>query len=209
MRIDSALIQTALALVMAGCAHQCPPNAPGEACWAEAVARHRGVELAAHAPVDGLGCYRLDVGPSYLPNAAIHGERVFIPGPRFIELRTEWYTKQVRSGFLVRTPPGLTPWGENGVWRPTRDGGAIIDLGTGFSGLILVMHRDGLGYSGTAATYQDVGDESDRSTAQLWPVPCPARAGNRIGSAVSSSAWLRGAGGADGLGWLSAPLASH
>ena len=96
-----------------------------------------------------------------------------MPNPEVIELTSEWYTKgRIHSGFLVRTPVGSTPWGDNGVWRPTRTGGALIDLGTGFSGLFLVVHRNTWGYSGNASTYQDVGDNSARATADLWPVSC-------------------------------------
>jgi hypothetical protein len=50
--------------------------------------------------------------------------------------------------------------------------GAFIDLGTGFFGLLLRMHRSGFGYSGTAATYQDIGHDSQRSTADLWAISC-------------------------------------
>ena len=92
--------------------------------------------------------------------------------PNWSELTSERYTTGIRSGYLVRTPPRRGPWVDMMVWWPTRDGGAFIDLGTGFFGLLFRMYRSGIGYSGTVATYQDVGYDSKKSTADLWPITC-------------------------------------
>ena len=130
--------------------------------------------VSADAPVKSAWTVRQSSRPprDQLPNASTGTQRPFMENPGFVELTSNWYTAGVRSGYLVRTPPRPAPWVDKGVWWPTRDGGAFIDLGTGFFGIMLRMHRSGLGYSGTAATYQDVGDESQRSTADLWPIGC-------------------------------------
>jgi hypothetical protein len=60
------------------------------------------------------------------------------------------------------------------MWWPTLDGGAIIRLGTGFFGMSLVVHLRGSGYSGKAATFQDVGYDSQRTSVELWRTPCDA-----------------------------------
>lgn len=165
-------VLVAVSVALIGCAHECPRHEPPESLWAEQLAYHDRVELDDRPPGDRAKCYRLALGPTYLPNASTGTQRPFMENPGFVELTSDWYTAGVRSGYLVRTPPRPAPWVDKGVWWPTRDGGAFIDLGTGFFGIMLRMHRSGLGYSGTAATYQDVGDESQRSTADLWPIGC-------------------------------------
>jgi hypothetical protein len=168
---STLLSLTAISLL--GCAHTCPTNEPPEANWAEGIACYHQVELAEHPPSDRLGCYRLALGPTYLPNHSTRGQSRFIPNPEIIELTAEWYSVgRIHSGFLVRTPTGSIPWVDNGVWRPTRTGGAIIDLGTGCSGLVLFMNRNRWGYSGHASTYQDISYDSARAAADLWPVSC-------------------------------------
>jgi hypothetical protein len=76
----------------------------------------------------------------------------------------------------VRTPLRSTPWRDGGFWRPTKDGGAIIDLGDGFSGMIIVVRRNGAGYSGKAATFHDLGDDAQRAPVELWPTRCESPA---------------------------------
>jgi hypothetical protein len=186
----------AVVVALSGCAHTCSTHEPPDSSWAEAVACYHHVELDEHSPADRRGCYRLALGPTYLPNASTGRERRFIPNPEIIELTADWYTKErIHSGFLVRTPAGSTPWGDNGVWRPTRDGGALIDLGTGFSGLLLVVRRNSSGYSGNASTYQDIGDDSATATADLRPVSCakmpsnpPLQSDGRVGRFAPSAA---------------------
>ena len=172
LNTKSGLVRSAVVVVLSGCAHRCSTHEPPDSSWAEAVACYHHVELAEGPAADRLGCYRLALGPTYLPNASNAGQTIFIPNPEVIELTSEWYTmKRIHSGLLVRTPAG-SRWGNNGVWRPTRNGGALIDLGDGLSGLLVVVHRNGQGYSGNASTYQDIGEDFTRATADLWPVSC-------------------------------------
>ena len=171
-KIRRATSSWGIALAVSGCAHACPSHEPSDANWAEDVACHHHMELAPDPPADRLGCYRLALGPTFLRNRSSGGEPLFIPNPEIIELTSVWDTiRRIRSGFLVRTPLRPSWRTSDGVWRPTV-GGALIDLGDGFSGLLLVMHRNSWGYSGSASTYQDVGDESLRAKADLWPVSC-------------------------------------
>lgn len=161
-----------MSMVLAGCGHDCARHGPAETRWAQEIACYEHTQLDDRPPVSRVGCYRLALAPSYLTNASTGPERLFLDNPEFVELTADWYTKEVRTGYLVRTPPRSSGSDGTGVWWPTRDGGALIDLATGFAGMMLRMHRSGVGLSGTASTYQDVGDESQRSTAELWPVGC-------------------------------------
>jgi hypothetical protein len=171
MRAGTPLLVTA-SLAASGCAHECQRQGPPEVAWAEQLACDDHAELDDRPPTGRAGCYRLALGPSYLTNASTGTQNLFIDNPEFVELTSERYTTGIRSGYLARTPPRRGPWVDKGVWWPTRDGGAFIDLGTGFFGLLLRMHRSGFGYSGTAATYQDIGHDSQSSTADLWPIGC-------------------------------------
>jgi hypothetical protein len=163
-------ILLAASVAPTACAHRCPRQGPAETSWAQELACSERVELDDRPPVDRV-CYRLALGSTYLPNASKGTDRVFMENPGFIELTSEWHSTETRSGYLVRARP-QGPWPETGVWWPTREGGAFVDLGTGFSGMLLRLHRNGPGYAGTIATYQDVGDESQRSSARLWPTDC-------------------------------------
>jgi hypothetical protein len=154
-----ALVLVAVSVTLNGCAHGCPRHERPETSWAQQLACYEHAELDERPPVGWAGCYRLALGPTYLPNAATGTKGPFIENPEFIELTSDWYTTGVRGGYLVRTPPRRGPWVDKGVWWPTRAGGAFIDLGTGFFGMMLRMRRSTAGYSGTAETYQDVGDD--------------------------------------------------
>ena len=181
MKIARAIVPLAVAVALSGCAHNCPRHEPAESSWAEGVACYHHLDLEQQTPTDRLGCYRVALGQTYLPNWSTGAPFIsFIPNPEFIELTAEWYAKgRIHSGFLVRVPAGWNYWGGNGVWRPTRTGGALIDLGTGFSGLLFLMHRDSWGYSGNASTYQDVGYDSATAKADLWPVSCAKMSSTR------------------------------
>ena len=156
------------------CAHRPVTTGPPELRWAERVARRDRIELDYRPPQAQVGCFRVHLGPGYLSDASTGTERVFIPNPGFIELSSDWQTDRIDSGFRVRTLPGSTPWRDGGVWWPTLDGGAIIRLGDGFFGMSLVVHLRGSVYSGKAATFQDVGYASQRTSAELWRTPCGA-----------------------------------
>jgi hypothetical protein len=170
MRVRIPLLVMVL-FAASDCAHECAGYGP-EPAWAKALACYDHTELDDRAPTGRTGCYRLALGPSYLTNASTGTRDPFIENPEFVELTVVQYMTGIRSGYLARTPPRRAPWVDKGVWWPTRDGGAFIDLGIGFSGLLLRMHRSGFGYSGTATTYRDVGDDVQKSTADLWPVSC-------------------------------------
>ena len=157
-----------------GCAQRIVTTGPPELSWAEWVARRDRLELDYRPPRDQVGCFRVHLGPGYLSDSSMGTERVLIPNPGFIELSSDWQTDRIASGFRVRTPRGSTPWKTGGLWWPTRDGGAIIRLGDGFFGMSLVVHQRGSSYSGKAATFQDVGSDSQRASAELWRAPCGA-----------------------------------
>jgi len=141
--------------------------------WAEWYARRDGIELDYRPPRTQLGCFRVRLGPDYLPNASTGTRRLFIPNPGLLELSSDWQTDHgIDSGFRVRTPAGATPWKDGGMWWPTLDGGAIIRLGTGYFGMSVVVRRQGSAYSGKADTFQDVGYDSQTAKLELWPTPC-------------------------------------
>jgi hypothetical protein len=162
----------ATSFALTGCAHDCPTREPPESSWAEQLACSEHTEIDYQPPIDRVGCYRLAIGPSYLTNASTGTNRVFMENPEFVELTSEWHDTSIRRGYLARTPPGAPWWADEGVWRPTRDGGALIDLGSGFAGMMLRMRRSGVGYAGSASMYNDLGAPRQRSTADLWPVSC-------------------------------------
>jgi len=156
------------------CTHRMGMTRPPALGWAEELARRDRRELDYRPPRAQVGCFRVRLGPDYLPNASTGTRHLFIPNPGVVELSSEWTTDRINSGLRVRTPPRSTPWRDGGVWWPTMDGGATIRLGDGFSGMNLVVHPQGSLYAGKAATYRDVGYDSQRAGAELWPAPCVA-----------------------------------
>jgi len=157
-----------------GCSHRIVTTGPFELRWAEWLARRDRIELDYRPPRIQLGCFRVHLGPDYLPDSSTGTRHLFIPNPEFVELSSAWITNRIDSGFRVRTPHGSTPWSDGGVWWPTLGGGAIIRLGTGFYGMNMVVRRRGSVYAGKAATFQDVGYDSQKASAELWRVPCGA-----------------------------------
>jgi hypothetical protein len=199
---------------MTGCGHACPVTGPVETSWAEQIACRQGQAIADyHAGWlrwllgRRVGCYQVRLGPDYLPNYTASRDRMFLPNPSIIELTREGHSDGVYWGFRVRTHPRSAPWKDGGLWRPTTDEGAVINLGNSFFGMTLAMHPEGSGLVGRAAMHYDikVGDPGT-AHAELWPTQCANESATSVrrragaGPSGRSASPARCSGGGDRRG---------
>jgi hypothetical protein len=132
---------------------------------------HRIPELAPTA--EQLGCFQLRLGP-YTPGGS---ESVYTSPPELFELRTEPEELGRALGLPARV---LRPLSKvraggylSGVWWPLSQTEIALDWGNGFCGVTIHLKRTVDGWSGTAKSHWDNGDDSQTATAQMRRISCP------------------------------------
>jgi predicted amidohydrolase len=132
-----------------------------------------GAQSALQSPGPGQ-CYEVQLG-TWTPPLDLGEDTVFRVPPRRFRVDARPDPMLGPQAYPLRTLAGAAgPVHSRGWWSAVRQDSADIVFTTGFSGLVLHVHRDGGTWRGTASTFWDFPRQRQTAQVTLASTTCPA-----------------------------------
>jgi hypothetical protein len=132
----------------------------------------------ATAQAKGAGqCYEVKLGP-WAPPLALGADTAFTIPPHRFSVDAAADSALGRGAYAVRALAGAAgPVHSRGRWAVVRADSVEVLFTTGFSGVVLHIHRDGAVWRGSASTFWDFPRPEQTALVSLASTACPTHDG--------------------------------